>query len=73
MKNDAEILKEVQNILDWDSAKDATHITVEVKNGVVKLIGSVHSLPAKWMAKEAVKHIGGIKEIKNKLKITPAH
>lgn len=35
MKNDAEILKEVQNILDWDSAIDATHITVEVKNGVV--------------------------------------
>jgi len=53
MKTDSEIEKEIMCILEYDPAIDTTHVSVEVKDGVVNLTGSVHSSAAKWMAKEA--------------------
>lgn len=71
MKTDSEIEKEIMHILEHDPAIDATHVSVEVKDGVVKLAGFVHSSAAKWMAKEAIKHIHGIQNIIVELDVNP--
>lgn len=71
MRSDSEIIKDVKHILKNDPGLDATHIFVDVKNGIVKLTGSVHSSAAKWMAKEAVKHVSGVNEIVEELQVAP--
>ncbi|OJW50247.1 MAG: hypothetical protein BGO67_02660 [Alphaproteobacteria bacterium 41-28] len=71
MRTDAEIIKNVKYILENDPGLDATHILVDVKNGIVTLTGTVHSSTAKWMAKEAVKHVSGVREIIEELQIAP--
>ena len=72
MRSDTEIIKDVKYILGNDPGIDATHIFVDVRDGVVKLTGTVHSSAAKWMAKEAVKHVMGVREIVEELQVVPA-
>ena len=67
MLTDKELLQEITNLLKSDPGLDATHITVTVKNGIVTLSGTVRTSTAKWMAKEAIKHISGIKHINEEL------
>jgi osmotically-inducible protein OsmY len=69
MPTDDELLREATHILKIDPGFDATNVSVVVDNGDVTLTGSVHSAVAKWMAKEAIKHVKGIKNINEKLKI----
>jgi osmotically-inducible protein OsmY len=69
MRPDEELLKEITQILEFDPGIDATNICVEVEEGIVTLSGTVHSDVAKWMAKEAVKHISGIRSIIVELEI----
>ena len=71
MRTDAEIIKDVNYILKNDPGLDTTNIIIDVKDGVVKLTGTVHSLAAKWMAKEAVKHVSGVKKIVEELQLIP--
>ncbi|MBL8677084.1 MAG: BON domain-containing protein [Alphaproteobacteria bacterium] len=70
MSTDKELSKEIASLLKSDPGLDATHITVTVKNGVVTLSGTVRTFTAKWMAKEAIKHISGIKHIKEELGVS---
>ncbi|MBY0292597.1 MAG: BON domain-containing protein [Alphaproteobacteria bacterium] len=71
MRPDEDLLKEITQILEFDPGIDATNIFVEVEEGIVTLSGSVHSDAAKWMAKEAVKHISGIRSIIVELEVRP--
>lgn len=71
MPNDETLHKEVSHLLRSDPGLNATHIVVAVHEGTVILSGEVHSYTAKWMAKEAVKHVHGIKEIKDNLQVCP--
>jgi osmotically-inducible protein OsmY len=70
MRTDEELLKEITHILNSHPGLDATNICVGVEGGIVTLSGTVHSSIAKWMVKEAVKHISGIKSINEKLEIS---
>lgn len=71
MKTDSKIKKEIIYLLEHDPAIDTTHVSVEVKDGIVNLTGSVHSSAAKWMVKEAIKHISEIKNIREELNVDP--
>lgn len=71
MRTNGDLLKEVMHILHSDPGIDATNIIAKVENGVVILTGTVHSPTIKWMAKEAIRHINGIKEIKEDLRVKP--
>jgi osmotically-inducible protein OsmY len=71
MRTDPEILKEVIHLLELDPALDTSHITAEVKGGIVTLRGLVHALPEKWMTKNAIRHISGVKDVIEELTVSP--
>jgi hypothetical protein len=48
---------------------DATHITVEVKNGEVVLTGTVDDRNAKRLAEDIVERVSGVKDVQNQLRI----
>lgn len=70
MRTDEELLKEISHILNSHPGLDTTNIRVGVEDGIVTLSGTVHSSIAKWMVREAVKHISDIKSINEKLEIS---
>ncbi|MBY0500708.1 MAG: BON domain-containing protein [Alphaproteobacteria bacterium] len=71
MRNDTEILHDVTDALEYAPGLDIKHILIEVTNGIIKLKGSVHSPAEKWTAKEAIKHVQGVRGIIDELEITP--
>lgn len=70
MRRDTDIFKEVIHLLGADPALDTSHIMVEVREGIVTLRGTVHALPEKWMAKNAIRHISGVKGVVEELNIS---
>lgn len=69
MRTDAEILKEVNHLLDKDPALDTSDIAVQVNEGIITLTGTVHTDSEKWMARNAVRHISGVKDVVEKLSL----
>lgn len=69
MRTDESLLKEISHILHAHPGLDATNVCIAVKEGTVTLSGTIHSSTAKWMVKEAIKHISGVKGINEKLEI----
>jgi osmotically-inducible protein OsmY len=63
MKTDAELLQDVIAELEWEPSVQATHIGVEVKNGVVTLAGHVSSYLEKYSAEHAAQRVGGVKAL----------
>ena len=60
MKTDMQLKQDVLDELNWESAVNAAQIGVEVKNGVVTLVGQVGSFAEKWDAEHAVLRIAGV-------------
>ncbi len=62
-KTDAQIQHDVMAELQWEPSVNATHIGVEVKNGIVTLLGHVDSYTEKWNAERAAQRVSGVKAI----------
>lgn len=69
VKDDAQILADVQAELDWDPEIDATDVGVEVENGVVSLTGTVTSLWQKWAAERAALRVAGVRAVANDIEV----
>jgi hypothetical protein len=69
MKTDAQLQQAVIAQLNWESAIQATHIGVEVRDGVVTLAGDVASYSEKWHAERAVQRVRGVKALAIELKV----
>lgn len=63
LKTDAQIQSEVQNELRLAPMVNATHIGVEVRQGVVTLTGHVDSYAEKWHAEQAAQRISSVKAL----------
>jgi osmotically-inducible protein OsmY len=63
MKNNEELMKNVLNAINWEPLLHAAEIGVMVKDGVVKLSGSVDTYAKKGEAKTAVKNVAGVKKV----------
>jgi hypothetical protein len=53
-----------------DPTLDASEITVEVKQGVVTLCGSVTSREQKRRAEDVAERTSGVKDVSNQLRVT---
>ena len=63
MKSDSQIKKEVLEELKWEPSVNATHIGVEVTDGVVTLAGHVATYAEKWHAEDAVQRVTGVRAL----------
>ena len=63
MKSDQQLQKDVLAELAWESTVNATHIGVEVDQGVVTLSGHVENFAEKWGAERAVKRVSGVRAV----------
>ena len=63
MKTDAQIQQDIIEELKWEQSVEASHIGVEVADGVVTLAGHVHSFAEKWAAEQAAQRVTGVKAL----------
>ena len=63
MKTDSQLQQDVLNELKWEPSVNATHVGVEVKNGVVTLTGHVENYGEKWHAEKAAQRVFGVKAL----------
>ena len=68
-RSDFDIRREVQQELDWDPRVDSTGISVQVKDGIVSLIGAVESFAKKVAAREAAHRIAGVLDVTDELQV----
>jgi osmotically-inducible protein OsmY len=68
-RSDERIKEQVHEALTDHDHLDATHITVDVKNGDVTLTGTVDDRQAKRLAEDVVERCTGVKEVQNQLRI----
>jgi osmotically-inducible protein OsmY/uncharacterized protein (DUF2267 family) len=66
---DARIESDVLKILAWDARLEGAEITVNVRDGVVRLTGSVPSYAARKSAGRRALDIAGVKALENQLQI----
>jgi osmotically-inducible protein OsmY len=69
MKTDAQLQQDVMAELKWEPAVQATHIGVEVKNGVVTLAGEVGSYTEKLHAERAAQRVAGVMALAVEMKV----
>ena len=70
-KNDGEIHDQVLIKLAGDQDVKGTGIDVDVKDGVVTLIGKVENDKIKSRAEKLAKHVKGVKSVVNQLTVGP--
>ena len=63
MKTDKQVQQDVMAELNWEPSVNATHIGVEVSDGVVTLAGHVDSYAEKIGAESAAQRVTGVKAI----------
>jgi len=63
MKTDKQVQQDVIAELGWEPSVNATHIGVEVSNGVVTLAGHVGSYTEKSNAERAAQRVAGVKAL----------
>ncbi len=69
MKTDNQLQQDVMAELKWEPTINAAHIGVEVKDGVVTLVGQVDSFWEKWHAEQAALRVVGVQAIATGLKV----
>lgn len=69
MKTDAQIKQDVLAELKWDAEIDETKIGVGVTNGAITLTGHVPTYSQKLAALKAVKRVGGVLAVVNKIDV----
>jgi osmotically-inducible protein OsmY len=70
MKTDRDLQENVLEELDWEPSLDASHIGVEVRDGVVTLQGKVESYAQKWAAERAAKNVPGVRSLAIELEVS---
>jgi hypothetical protein len=68
--NDFFLFTQARGALDTDAELKAANITVEVKEGVVTLSGALANAAQKSKAEQLVRAVGGVKEVKNRLRVS---
>jgi len=68
-KSDAQIKTDVLSELEFEPAVKVTDIGVQVKKGVVTLLGTIASHGEKWHAVRAAKRVSGVQSIVDQIKI----
>ena len=63
MKTDMQLQKDVMDELKWEPSVNATHIGVEVEDGVVTLDGHVDSFCEKWQAEKVAQRVSGVRAL----------
>lgn len=63
MKSDAQLKRDVIAELEWDSAIDAAHVGVAVRDGVVTLSGHIDTHAEKNAIEQAVRRVQGVSGI----------
>jgi osmotically-inducible protein OsmY len=66
---DTEIRRDVQNELQWDPSLDETAVGVNVKDGVVTLVGAVAHYADRYTAEEVAKRVNGVRAVANDLEV----
>lgn len=61
MKTDLQVKQDVIAELGWEPSVNAAQIGVEVKGGIVTLVGHVDSYSEKWHAERATQRVSGVK------------
>jgi len=69
IKSDSQIKMDVLNELKWDSRIDETEIGVQVKNGIVTLVGTVDVYAKKIAAREASHRVHGVLDVVDELQV----
>lgn len=67
MRADAEVKRDVEDKLRWDTDINATDLGVSVQEGVVTLSGFVRSYPQKTQAERDAKRVNGVAGVANDL------
>jgi osmotically-inducible protein OsmY len=70
MKTDGKLQLDVLEELKWQPAVNAEQIGVEVKDGIVTLVGHVGSFAEKWHAEEAAQRVSGVKALAVEMDVT---
>ena len=63
MKTDAQLQHDVLAELKWEPSINAAEIGVEVKNGLVTLVGHVDRYADKWNAERAAQRVAGVQAL----------
>ncbi|MBV8762918.1 MAG: BON domain-containing protein [Deltaproteobacteria bacterium] len=71
-KSDLAIQRKVLDELAWDTRVTATEVGVEVRDGVVMLVGTVDSWAKKVAAEEAAHRVSGVLDVANELSVVIA-
>lgn len=68
--NDFSLFTQARGALNSDAELKAANITVEVKEGVVTLSGALANDGQKSKAERLVRAVGGVKDVKNQLRVS---
>ncbi|MBI4321763.1 MAG: BON domain-containing protein [Chloroflexi bacterium] len=71
-RSDGEIVRDVQDILTWDSRILGKNLIVEAANGVVSLSGQVNSPTEKIIAVDVARKVKGVKDIVDRMQVSPS-
>ncbi len=69
-KTDLQLQNDVTAELKWEPSLNATQIGVEVKDGIVTLVGHVYSFAEKWEAEAAAQRVSGVKGLAVEMEVT---
>ena len=69
-KTDAEIKQDVMRELRWDSRVNETEVGVQVKQGIVTLVGKIPTFAEKQAACEAAHRVAGVLDVANDLEVS---
>ena len=69
IKSDSQIKADVLNELKWDSRIDETEIGVQVKEGIVTLLGTVDVYAKKIAAREAAHRVHGVLDVVDEMQV----
>lgn len=69
IKSDSQIKTDVLNELKWDTRVDETDIGIQVKNGIVTLVGTVDVYAKKIAAREAAHRVHGVLDVVDEMQV----
>lgn len=67
--SDTSIQRDVQNELEWEPSLDSGNIGVNVRDGIVTLLGSVAHYADRYTAEEVAKRVVGVRAIANEIEV----
>jgi osmotically-inducible protein OsmY len=68
----ATLRKSIEQALERQAEREANHVWFEVKDGAVKVFGTVHSWPERETVIGAAKGTPGVREVEDRLRIEPS-